>query len=284
MLGYVTIGKNHLSTENYQRYRAYYCGICKSIGRRCGQLSRMTLSYDAVFLAMILSALEPSDQVTAEEHCIIHPVEKRMVVKEAAVDYAADVMVILAYHKFLDDWKDEKSMLSLAGKTALRGAYRRLEQKYPEICGKVETALENLSRLEQENCGQTDLVAEAFADVMEPLFTGYSAAVTNQQSRRVLGELGRCLGRWIYIIDALDDYEKDVEKNNYNPLRFRENHIEGLEDLLYNNLAEIVNAYDLLSIKANQEIIENILFMGLRQRTDAVLGIGERENIDEESI
>ncbi|MBR4020673.1 MAG: hypothetical protein IKI99_05115, partial [Firmicutes bacterium] len=254
------------------------CGICKAIGRRCGQLPRMTLSYDSVFLAMVLAALDDTDDEIEAQHCIAHPIKKKPVVlNQKAVDYAADVMVILAYHKFLDDWKDEKSPLGLAGKTAFAGAYKRLTEKYPQICREVETGLASLSALETQKCGSLDLTANAFADVMEPLFRGYLTDGSLPE-QRILAQMGRALGRWIYVIDALDDYAKDKEKDSYNPLLYRKNNLEGVGDLLYNYLAEIMNAYDLLDIKKNKSIIENIIFMGLRQRTDVILKEREPKN------
>jgi len=272
MLGYVTIAKSELKIREYDLYQGYYCGICKAIGRRCGQLPRLNLSYDSVFLAMVLAGLTEGKENVEQQHCIVHPVKKKPVVlDESAIDYGADVMVILAYHKFLDDWKDDRSTLGLAGKTALAGAYKRLAKQYPDVCKKVEEALKTLSELEAAKCEKLDLVAEAFADVMEALFTGYLDGGSSMPEQRILGQMGRWLGRWIYVIDALDDYPKDAEKGRYNPLLYRKNNLEGIGNLLYNYLAEIVNAYDLLPVKRNQSIIENILLMGLRQRTDAIL-------------
>ena len=282
MLGYVTIAKSELKIREYDVYQGYYCGICKAIGKRCGQLPRLNLSYDSVFLAMILASLDEGKEEIQQQNCIAHPIKKRPVVlDQPAIDYAADVMVILAYHKFLDDWNDDKSALGLAGKTALTSSYKRLAKQYPDVCTKVEESLKALSALEKTQCGSLDLTADAFADVMEALFDGYFDE-ENTPRQRILGQLGRWLGRWIYVIDALDDYARDVEKDAYNPFRFRKNQLEGIEDILYNYLAEMVNAYDLLQIKKNQGIIENILLMGLRQRTDAILK--ERDETNEQSI
>ena len=122
-------------------------------------------------------------------------------------------------------------------------------------------------------------MADTFADIMETLFIGYDPAAGSAQ---VLGQLGRHLGKWIYTIDALDDYEKDIEAGHYNPLIFRENKLEGIGDLLYNYLAEASNAYDLLQIKKNKGIIDNIIFMGLRVRTDVILR--ERTELNEQSV
>jgi hypothetical protein len=278
MLGYVTIAKGELKIKEYDVYQGYYCGICKAMGRRCSQLSRFTLSYDSVFLAMVLAALDDRADEVQMQHCIVHPIQKKPVVlNQRAIDYAADVMVILAYHKFLDDWKDEKSPLGLAGKTALAAAYRKLSKQYPAVCEKVETALETLSKLEAEKSGSLDLTAGAFAEVMEPLFAGYFGEEA-PGVQRVLAHLGRALGRWIYVIDALDDYAEDKEKGSYNPLLYRKNNLEGVGDLLYHYLADMMNAYDLLDIKKNKAIIENIIFMGLRQRTDRLLKERELEH------
>lgn len=280
MLGYVTIEKSELKVREFDMYQAYYCGICKSIGRRYGQLPRMILSYDSVFLALVLAGLSEETDIVLQEHCITHHIKKKPVVfGNEALDYAADVMVILAYHKFLDDWKDERSKVGLVGKSALWRTYRKLEAIHPAVCQKTEESLVALSALEREHSGKMDLAAGTFADLMETLFTGYNPAA---DSSRVLGQLGRQLGKWIYAIDALDDYQKDIEEENYNPLIFRENKLEGIEDLLYNYLAEVANAYDLLEIKKNKGIIDNIIFIGLRVRTDVILK--ERTELNEQSV
>lgn len=289
MLGYVTIDKNELKIREYDVYQAYYCGICKSIGRRIGQLPRMVLSYDAVFLALVLSALKGGNEEILREHCIIHPVKKKPVVYGTGggecgpLDYAADVMVLLAYHKFQDDWFDDKSPVGFAGRTALHGAYKKLAGKYTQLSKALENALERLSAMENAKSGNLDEVADTFGEILAELFAGYDAGGFDRETTRILSHLGRNLGRWIYVIDALDDYEKDRGSGSYNPLIYRKNNLEGIGDVLYNYLAEAAMAYDLLEIKKNEGIIENILFMGLRQRTDALLK--ERINKeDEESI
>lgn len=281
MLGYVLIDKDELKVKEYNIYEGYYCGICKSIGRRAGQLPRLVLSYDAVFLALILASVNKEQDIIAREHCIVHHLDKKFVVKEnAAVDYAADMMVILAYHKFNDDWNDDHSFTGISGREMLHPAYKKLKHKYGEICDSVEQSLKKLSLLEKEHSGSMDSVTDAFADIMEVLFTGF---YKDNRLNRILGNLGRGLGKWIYAIDALDDYQKDIEEEQYNPLRYRKTGIEGMDILLYNYLAETVSAYDLLDIEKNQGIIENILFKGLRRKTDSIVTERNRQQ-NEESL
>ena len=280
MLGYVLIDREELKVKEYDIYEGYYCGICKSIGRREGQIPRLTLSYDAVFLAIVLSSLNDETDIIRKEHCILHHLDKRNVAGEnGAIDYAADMMVILAYHKFDDDWKDDRSLAGLAGKEALYPAYRKLKGKYGKTCKAVEESLHRLSVLEKEHSGSMDSVTDAFADIMEVLFTGF---YSDEKVNRILGSFGRGLGKWIYAVDALDDYHKDIENDRYNPLRYRKMGIEGIDILLYNYLAETVSAYDLLDIRKNRGIIENVLFKGLRHKTDSI--IMERKQQNEKSL
>lgn len=271
MLGYVTVDKNELKVREWDVYQAYYCGVCKSIARRIGQLPRMTLSYDSVFLALVLASLSGQQEDIHKEHCITHHLEKKPVVLgNPAVDYAADVMVILAYHKCLDDWNDERKASALAVRTALATAYRKIKGCQPEVIAAVEDGLGRLSALEKENCALIDRVSDIFGDILAVLFTGYGDH--GDDSRRALAHLGKHLGRWIYIIDALDDYEEDKAAGTYNPLLFRKDGLVGMENLLYNELAEIAKAYDLLDVRKNRGILENIIFMGLRGQTDRILG------------
>lgn len=276
MLGYVTIEKGELKVREFEIYQGYYCGICKSIGKRYGQIPRMTLSYDAVFLALVLAGLYDDEDMVKHQHCITHHIKKNPVVYgNSAIDYSADMMVILAYHKLLDDWKDDRDIKAFGGKVALHGAYAKLKQKYQVTCQAIEESLETLSTLEKEKSGSLDAVSEAFAHIMEILFTGYN---TGEKEQRMLREVGRSLGKWIYIIDALDDFEKDKKDGAYNPLIYRRNEANGVDDLLYEYLAATANAFDLLTIKKNKGILENIIFMGLRRRTDAITRKGKEIN------
>lgn len=306
MLGYVTIAKDELKIKEYDIYQGYYCGICKSIGRRYGQLPRSFLSYDAVFLALITEALIEDKELINQQHCIVHPFTKKNVMMNSqAVDYAADVMVLLAYHKCADDWHDDRDIKAMMGKFALAGAYGKLKDRYKHLTAAVENGLTQLSKLEKEKSGNLDLTCDTFGRIMEALFTGfvygsseheseyinlsqrkYSAAEDSSEKnnknnisrekeaevKRVLGVLGSSLGKWIYAIDALDDFEEDVESGAYNPFIYRKGGLEGIEELLYNYLAQVAGAWDLLDVKKNAGLIENIIYLGLRLRTDVVLG------------
>ena len=269
MLGYVVVNKDKLSEEDFDIYRGYYCGVCKSIGRRFGELPRICLSYDAVFLAMVLSSLEEGEPEIKKEHCIIHPIQKNPVIYgEDAVDYAADMLIILAYHNFLDDKRDEHPVRGSLGASALKGAYEKLAEKYPLVARDVEDQLNRLSELEASNESTLDETSEVFGKLLASVFLGY---FNDGRTNRLLKELAFNLGKWIYIIDAIDDLEKDKKKGSFNPLISRERGLDGLDILLYNYLGEVMNAVDLMDIQKNRGIIENVILLGLRARTELLL-------------
>ncbi|MEF9922291.1 MAG: DUF5685 family protein [Anaerovoracaceae bacterium] len=286
MLGYVTVEKSELKIREYEIYSAYYCGVCKSIGKRLGQLPRFTLSYDAAFLALLLSGLENQGETLERQHCIVHPVMKKTIVLDnKAVDYAADVMVILAYHKFLDDINDDNSLIGHGGKLAFGRQYRKLVKEYPALCEEIGVALEKLMELEKEKCNNLDKIGENFAIIMERIFANGPFPKGEEVP---LAVIGKHLGKWIYLIDATDDLETDIKSGAYNPLIYRFEYDgkkesagefwdrikEQVEFSLFQYLAQMSNAYDLLGVKKNQGIIENIVFMGLRRRTETILEKG----------
>lgn len=297
MVGYVVADKPEMKVKEYELYCSYYCGVCKSIGRRYGLLPRMVLSYDSAFLAVLLSSLEAEEEKIIRQHCPVHPVKKKNIcVDNCAVDYAADVMIILAYHKLADDIKDEKSIKARAMKLMFESTYRTLEEKYPDLCSRVESELEALGRMEKEKCGSVDMTSDSFAEIMKAVFTGYPEVNRSETVKKILGSMGFHLGKWMYLIDALDDIDENIKDGNYNPLIYRFGYDSGSEPadefkkrilphtefLLFHYLGEMSKAYDLLEIKKNRGLVDNIIYFGLNRKTEQITGKGKEE--DERSL
>ena len=289
MLGYVKCFKPELKVREYEVYCGYYCGVCKSIGARYGQLPRMALSYDAAFLALLLESIADTHDAPTQEHCIAHPfIKKKTIIRNSAIDYAADVMLILAWHKLLDDAKDEGKLYAKATMVFLKRIYRKLAKRHPELCKAIGVHLAELSTLERDKCASIDMAAEAFSKIMEVIFVEGIKAISNNADENICsiyGTIGYHMGKWIYLIDAVDDIEENIKSGAYNPLLYRfnfdpksesaqqfRNRIE--EDLkfnLYHYLAMISNCLGALDIKKNKGIIENIIYFGLNRKTEEVI-------------
>lgn len=345
MLGYITPDKPELKVREYEMYSAYYCGICKAIKKRHGEIPRLVLSYDSVLLAMILSAVYdlekgvgqgynqggdsnqtgydteenyPAGPTVKLERCIIHPVKKRAIVyNDAAIDYAADMLVALAYYKFKDDWTDEKKVLGVLGMAVFNNLHKKITGMYPESCDIINKSIAKLSELEKENCQSMDEVAEPFAQLMKAVFSGAplkssrriatsktedaestvedikaeeqlaeDAAKTEEhlngeELKSLLGEIGYNVGKWVYLIDAVDDLEKDLEKNRYNPLKGikdDENYKSRVEFSLICTLENASLALKRLGLERNKGIIENIIYSGLFRKTESIVGLVNSED------
>lgn len=288
MLGYVTADKPELKMREFEVYSGYYCGVCKSIGRRYGQLPRMVLSYDAAFLALLLAGLFKEEDDPTREHCIIHPIKKKTIVSGDAIDYAADVMLILAWFKLLDDAHDEGKMYAKAAVSTMKGKYRKLEAARPGLCSKISQHLAELTRLEDSKCDSLDQAAEAFAKIMEAIFEE-GPVPDGFREYQVLRRIGYHLGKWIYLMDAIDDIDENIESGAYNPLLYRFKYQPGEENFkerimetcrfnLFHYLGEISKSLDLLSLRKNKGVIENIIYKGLLKQTEEMTLEEERNN------
>ena len=331
MLGYVKIDKGELKVREYEIYTGYYCGICKSIGKRYGQLPRMSLSYDAAFLAILLASLGEDQDMPSQEHCVAHPfIKKKTIIRNRAIDYAGDVMLLLAWHKLADDAKDEGKLYAKATMGLLKGIYRKLQSKYAELCCGLEQQLSRLSALEEGKCESLDMAAEAFSKIMEIIFSEGVKAVygdcgpkpasvetstpgsiwqtsgsmqrqetpgSTQKAKQptdtheLLGHVGYHMGKWIYLIDAVDDIEENIESGAYNPLLYRFKYDVASEtakefrariepDLrfnLYHYLAVLSNYVDSLDIKKNQGIIDNVIYFGLNRKTEEIITRADKD-------
>lgn len=282
MFGYIMPEKPELKMKEFDVYRAYYCGVCKSIGKRHGQIKRLTLTYDAAFLALLLCSALKVETMLDRERCIVHPMKKTFVTRNEIIDYSSDINVILAYNNMKDKWQDDKSKAALIALGALKRAYKKLMVHYPGKCAIISQRLEDLALLEKNKCSSMDQASEPFAKLMEEVMD-YEKLDGN--TRQALRWMGYNLGKWIYLIDAYDDLEKDIKSSSYNPLLFHFNYKgkdDGLCDfkdsirsqveftLLY-CLGEASKAFELIDTKENKGILENILYIGMLSKTDKIL-------------
>ncbi len=277
MFGYVNIYKDELKIKDYNVFRAYYCGLCKAIGRCGSHIARMGLSYDMTFLALLLSSLEEGGPEIELRRCLLHPFHKRgNAVNDKAIDYAAYMSVILAYLKLADDAADDKSIKARIGMLLYIPAVRRSRKKYPSEYGRIKDLLDELSALEKENCSDPDRAADCFARILELLFV--PEFVTDEAKRRSLAWMGYNIGRWIYLIDAFADMEKDEKKGSYNVFlagknacRDKDRLAKATDDALILTLANAASAYDLLEIKKNKDILDNILLLSLKMKQQYII-------------
>ena len=261
MFGYVTICEPELKMKDYRKYKAYYCGLCKILKDKYGVSGQITLTYDMTFAIILLTSLYEC-KTTHEEHiCKVHPVKKQSMLFNEVTDYAADMNVLLAYYHMEDDWHDEKKMAAYAGIKLLRKKAQHIEKAYPRQADVIKNSLRELTKLEDGNCTNIDFVSGCFGRLMEELFV-YKDDIWTPTLRK----LGFYLGKFVYIMDAYDDIEKDIKENSYNPLKSMYGK-EGFDDkvlkMLNMMISETAAQFEKLPCILDEDILRNILYDGV---------------------
>lgn len=265
MFGYIEANIAELSEEQLRRYRGCYCGLCRSLKERHGQLSRITLSFDMTFLVMLLSSMYEPEESSGEGRCGIHPLKKRFYWGGKFTDYAADMNLALAYHNCLDDWRDDKNLVRYAQAKTLEGNYKKVAREWPRQCEAIERCINTLSEIEKRRGADPDAGANCFGELMGELFVCVEEGVWGDRIRL----FGQALGRFIYMMDACVDLEKDRKHGKYNPLIHKEKEElteEGKRLVLKMLLGECTKLFEMLPLLQDVDIMRNILYSGVWQQ------------------
>ena len=170
MFGYVTAYEPELKVKDFRKYKAYYCGLCRSLKERHGTLGQLTLTYDMTFLVILLTSLYECETKGSMHRCKVHPAKKQLMLQNEITEYAADMNMILAYYHLKDDWQDEKKVSGFAGTCALRHKMKKIVRKYPRQCRAIQRELKNLSRCEKSGTMEIDRPSGCFGRMMAELF------------------------------------------------------------------------------------------------------------------
>ncbi|AGK96235.1 DUF5685 family protein [Clostridium pasteurianum] len=281
MFGYVLPSKGELKIKDYEKFKAYYCGLCLSIKKNYGTLPRFIVNYDMTFVAILLDALEKEPCELHYGNCIAHPVKKRnFIINNSALDYASFLNVALVYFKLTDDVKDDKSKLSSLSAFFLKNYFKKFPDNLKKHSNFIKEKLNELYKLEDTVDNITiDELSHPFAELTAFVLSSYPKL---QDYKDTLYTLGYNLGKWIYIIDAFDDLEEDMKKGKFNAI----NNIFNAENLPFKEFkASIKDRIDFilvtcargcfeclnkLPLKTNKDILYNILQLGLLEKMEKV--------------
>ncbi|HEX3026520.1 MAG TPA: DUF5685 family protein [Clostridia bacterium] len=273
MFGYIRPFKPEMKFKDYDSFRAVYCGVCHSLGKRYGFINRMLLSYDAAFLAALRFAAGSGCGGFQKKRCPYQPLVKCLCCVESdELNFAADVAAILYYYKVKDNLRDARGLRKAAAALLLPFAsatHRRAVKFRPEAESVVSRYLESQRQIEKK---QSISIDEAACPTGEMMSSIASCGVQDGAEKRILERLGYFLGRWIYLMDAADDLEKDLADNSYNPfvcafqLQKGEKAARSTQEIersLNPSIAEITAAYELLSPAGFDPVLRNIVYLGL---------------------
>ena len=270
MFGYIRPLECELKVREQAEYRGIYCGLCKSIARRYGQIERLTLSYDCAFLALVLYAIAGGARFS-QDNCgpRIYRGKRPIADASPALDYAADVNILLGWHKAADDMADEKSVKAITARAALKRAYRKAAAANPALDFEIRESMAHLRAVEQEKTPSTDEPSNAFGKLLSAVIL--HAPMLPASERKAAEWMFFNLGKWVYLMDAWDDRARDGKKGSYNPFLLAGMQKEQAAFLLNITRGEAQKAYDLLTQCAPSGLLENIMTLGLLHAQERVL-------------
>ena len=196
------------------------------------------------------------------------PGKKRTYYSNYVEKYATAMNFALAYHKLIDNWKDDRNLLAASGAGLLRGRYERVRRLYPRQCAAIEGRMAELAGLEAENCQVVDEPAKRFGALLGEIFVMKEDLWADD-----LRAMGAALGEYVYVLDAYDDLPRDVKKGAYNPLRDmwdRSDAEETCREMLTVLIARCTEAFERLPLVQDLEILRNILYSGVWTRYESI--------------
>lgn len=290
MFGYIKPFKPELRLKEFDTYKAVYCGLCHEMGRHFGPFSRFTLSYDFTFAALLGMALRDEFSGFETARCMAHPLKKRPRAAscESLTLVSACAMSML-HQKVRDNIEDSGFFRGLLYRAALLFTNRmnkKAVKAYPQIGQILEEMMARQFALEKQQQVSIDAAAEPTAAAM----SGMMALLSQEpDERRVLSRFGYLLGRWVYLVDALDDLSDDARDGGFNPFlrRFdpdgeftRQDGLDAAKKaeileygmgVLNITVGELAAAYELLALRRYKTILDNVIYMGLSASMRQVL-------------
>lgn len=276
MFGYVRYDLPNLHIKDFMLYKAMYCGLCKGIGAACGQRARLGLTYDVTFLSALLHNMTGQDVKITQQNCFEHAIRKRPIAEADALTQELGALnALLTYYKLADDIADGSG--GRVKQAWFKKGAKRAKTRYPEMSALVEQYVADQAAVEKKRSSSPDEAAEPTAALMRAL----AAHFLGEKNSPAAEQLFYAVGKWVYLIDALDDYEKDLKKGRYNPFVLAYGQ-DSREKLLKENGQELAFLFDTLfydlreglagvKFYFNRDLTDNVILRGIPLETRRVL-------------
>ena len=274
MFGYVTPDKPNMFMKDYALFRAYYCGLCHSMKKESGNLARLTVNYDIAFFAAFFHDFREEKRSVSMKGCILNPKKRPVIDDDPMMREIVRLNLILAGLKIADDQADGESVF--LKKLAFSRSIKRARKKSPELAALADECFER-QIAEEKNGSFLNAAAEPFADMMKKIFRHFAG----ERTCPAVEQIGYLLGKYVYFLDALDDYDEDAKRGRFNAFRrtfgaatfkeLREQKGEDLAFIMEDLVKGVESAYREIKMGEYEGVVTNTLWYGLRSRIDMVL-------------
>lgn len=279
VFGYVKPDIPELKVKDNELYKATYCGLCKAMGKCTGCMSRLTLNYDFVFLALVRMVLENVKGNVRMRRCMLHPLKKRPVLDaNNSLEYSSKASAILTRLKLKDNINDSHGFSRLKAKIAATVSlfFKKTDKNLLSLEEKVGECIDKLSAYEKENGDSVDAAADIFGELLAEVASfGLDGA-----NYRIAYDIGRHLGRWIYVIDACDDFSDDIKNNSFNPIvnafgkDITKDTAKTMKCALCLELEAMSKSVELIDFSSHNDverIVKNVIYDGMKNETEKII-------------
>jgi hypothetical protein len=249
--------------KELEAFRAVYCGLCKQLGRSFGSAAKLTLSYDFVFLAMLAYSQSEIKPDITRGRCAVNPLLRVPVCKgDEILRFCADAAALMIYYNLRDKIDDGNIFIGILRPFAAR-AKNKAAKREPQTHNIIKELYKRQKEVEAAENVSIDQAAEPTATALSLIAANLSA---DPDQKRVLERFGYMLGRYIYIADALEDFERDIKTKSFNPVTAREH----AKQTLMMTAGEAGLACGLLKLPVFEPVIHNVVYLGLAEQIERI--------------
>lgn len=280
MFGYVSCDEEKLTINERDIVGSFYCGLCMALKSTFGNFARAFTNMDCAYAFMLLTSVNNCEIELNKKHCILHPFSKRRIayINDNLTKKIASATVLISYYKIIDDCKDEKSNLT---KKMLKKFYKKTAKRAMDILPKFNLTL-NECLLKTQEC-ETKKDKDSIFPLMDISGVILSSMCENCNADS-LKQMFFELGRFIYLMDAIDDYEVDVKKKRFNAIACYFGEFSSKKEMICQKGKEIdkifqdikgklTHEYELLCDESEvNPIFDNLFKYGLDKTYKQVLG------------
>lgn len=276
MFGYIKPYEPFLRVIDLEKYKSYYCGLCRELKKSSGNFSRLYLTYDLTFFAIFFDALSPNENEYSTFRCFFRPSKKKIaIVNNKSLRKASTLNSLFSYHKAKDDLRDDKDIKSFISSKYLLSKINKFKEL--DLLDSATLAFESINSMESsKKFSSIDEIADPFAKIVGKIFENIEGNFS-PLIKENLYNFGYCLAKWIYLIDAIDDIESDTKNEKFNPLivLYKDMKISEIRTLIEENLIFLNSTcseiLDNLPLYKNEEILQNVVDIGMMDKMKRVL-------------
>ncbi|MBR2967347.1 MAG: hypothetical protein IKC35_01035 [Clostridia bacterium] len=280
MFGYIVPPKNVTPAE-LGVFNAFYCGLCIRTGKLMGQMARLTVNYDMAFLSALVHDLKNQEVKVEQRTCIVSPIKKKSVISQnELMDRLVAVNIMLSYYKAEDGIVDGDGLKYKLAKKSLFKAYQASRDAFAQADEIICNGYAKLRSLEQSSVVGLDRMSDAFARMMQDLVTLLIGDKADENSVR----LAYNIGKYVYLMDALDDIDEDFKAKRYNPFlaltisenfksrqQFFNDNRQFIEFALNSTVNRVIECFNLLTFTQSYDLLRKIVYYGLREKVCELL-------------